>query len=83
MDIKKLSKRQGLLEFQLLSEGHTMANLIRELSWNHGAETVYQEGHPLLGQPVVKVSAPNPQAVLTKVSKEIVKLSADVEKAFK
>ena len=83
MDIKRLSKRQGLWEFQLLSEGHTMANLIRELSWKYKAETVYQEGHPLLGQPVVKVNAPNPQTVLTKVSKEIVKLASDVEKAFK
>lgn len=83
MDIRKISKRKGALEFQLLNESHGMANLIRELSWRHNAEAVYREGHPLLGQPVIRINAPNPKTVLTKVSKDIVKLATDVEKAFK
>ncbi len=82
MKIKRLSKKKESWEFRLSSEDHTLANLIRELSWKNKGEAVYRVEHPLLGGPVVKVSASNPQAVLRKVAKEIVRLSEAVEKAF-
>ncbi|MBR9689367.1 MAG: hypothetical protein GOV01_00520 [Candidatus Altiarchaeota archaeon] len=82
MDIKRVSKATGMLEFQLIGEDHTLANLIRELSWSNGAEATYKINHPLLGNPIVKIISKNPKTALQKVSKNIVKLSKDVEKAF-
>jgi DNA-directed RNA polymerase subunit L len=82
MDIEVLNKKEGVLEFKLKTEDHTMANLIRELSWKFKGEAAYKVPHPLVGQPVVKIVAEDPKAVLSKVSKEIVKLSEEAEKAF-
>jgi len=82
MKIKILSKKKNSWEFQLLSEDHTLANLIREFSWRHKGEAAYNVKHSLLGEPIVRVSASDPKAVLKAVSKDIVKLSSDVEKAF-
>ena len=83
MEIEKLVKKQNVWEFGLKSEGHSLANLVRELSWKFRGEAAYQVDHPLTGHPVVRVVADNPKIVLTKVSSEIVKLSRKVEKAFK
>lgn len=82
MKIKSLSKKKDVWEFQLVSEDHTLANLIKELSWRHKGEATYKVEHSLLGKPIVRVKASNPKTVLNAVSKDIVKLSSDVEKAF-
>ncbi|MBR9680567.1 MAG: hypothetical protein GOU98_01960 [Candidatus Altiarchaeota archaeon] len=83
MEIKKLSKKDGVWEFQLVSEDHTLANLVKELSWLHKAEAGYRVDHPLIGKPTVKVVAKNPKASLDKVAKDIVKLSKSVQNALK
>jgi len=83
MDIKRLAKKDGLLEFQLLSEDHTFANLLRELSWAHRAEATYKVLHPLLGQPIVKIVSTDPKGALDKTAKDISKLCRDTERALK
>ena len=83
MDIKRLSKKDGVWEFQLISEDHTMANLVKELAWSHSAEAAYRVDHPLIGQPTVKVVAKNPKTALDKVAKDIVKLSKSIQSALK
>ena len=50
MDIKRISKRKDVWEFQLIDESHGMANLIKELTWMNGGEAVYKEEHPLDGR---------------------------------
>ena len=82
MQIRKLSKKANLWEFQLVSEDHTLANMIKELSWRHKGEAAYKVEHSLLGEPIVRVSASNPKTVLKAVAKDIVKFSTEVEKAF-
>jgi DNA-directed RNA polymerase subunit L len=82
MRIRILAKRKNDWEFQLRSEDHTFANLVRELCWENGGEATYKVEHSLLGEPVVRVISPNPGKVLRKVAKDVVKLSEGVEKAF-
>jgi len=82
MKIKRLTKKKGMWEFQLISEDHTLANLVRGLSWRHGGEAAYKVEHPLLGEPIVRVSAVDPKTVLKAVAKDMVKLSSEVEEAF-
>lgn len=82
MKLRQLSKRQNSLEFQLRSEDHTFANLVKELAWKHGGEAAYRMEHPLLGEPKVKVISDEPKKVLQKVAKDIVGMSKKVEKAF-
>ena len=83
MEIEKLIKKQNVWEFKLKSEDHSLANLIKEISWKFRGEAAYRIDHPLIDFPVVRVIADDPKVVLTKVSKEIVKLANEVEKAFK
>jgi len=83
MEIEKLSKKQNVWEFKLKSEDHTLANLIKELSWKFRGEATYRINHTLTDFPDVRVVADDPKVVLTKVSKEIVKLASEVEKVFK
>jgi DNA-directed RNA polymerase subunit L len=82
MRIKSLSKKKDSWDFKLVSEDHTLANLIKELSWRHKGEAAYKVEHSLLGEPIIRVSASNPKTVLKAVAKDIVKISSDVEKAF-
>ena len=83
MDIKITSRGKNRLEFTLLDQDHTLANLIRELSWKSGGEAFYEVEHPLTGRPRVTVLAEDPKAVLKKVAGTITTLSSRVEKAFK
>ena len=83
MEIEKINKKQNVWEFKLKSEDHTLANLIKEISWKFRGEAAYRVSHPLIDSPVVRVVADDPKVVLTKVSKEIIKLSNEVEKTFK
>jgi DNA-directed RNA polymerase subunit L len=82
MEVKMLSKKDHEWVVELTSEDHTLANLIRELSWENGGEAAYKLKHPLLGQPQIKLVAKDPKKVLEKTTKQIIKLSKDFEKAF-
>ncbi|HDR53462.1 MAG TPA: hypothetical protein ENN60_02195 [archaeon] len=82
MDIKLLNKAPNQWEVELTSEDHTLANLLRELSWQFGGEAAYKLEHPLLGRPRLKVAARNPKKVLTEASAELVNLGRDFEKTF-
>ncbi|MBR9681552.1 MAG: DNA-directed RNA polymerase subunit L [Candidatus Altiarchaeota archaeon] len=83
MEVKMLSKKDNEWVVELTSEDHTMANLLRELSWENGGEAAYKLEHPLLGKPQLKVMAKSPKKVLEASSKQMIKMSNDFEKAFK
>jgi len=82
MDIKMLSKKDKEWVVELTSEDHTLANLLRELSWENGGEAAYRLEHPLVGKPRMKVVARNPKKVLEKTTKQIIRMSKTFEKAF-
>lgn len=82
MDIRLLDKKKDSWELELKSEDHTLANLLREISWQFGGESAYKLKHPLLGMPRLKVLSKSPKKTLTEASKEIVKLGEQMEKEF-
>ena len=83
MNIKVMSRGKNKLEIALLDQDHTLANLVRELSWKRGGEAAYEVEHPLTGKPVVKIFADDPKKVLAAAAKDISSLASKVEKAFK
>ncbi len=82
MEIELVEKKDNRWVILLKSEGHTLANMIRELSWKFGGESAYRIEHPLLARPRVKVVGKDPKGIILKVAKEIQKMAGEVEKAF-
>ena len=85
MEVKVFEKTKDLLKLEIVGETHTLCNLLREELWNQNVDiAAYHIEHPLVSNPVLVVSSPNPKKSLEKaidiLKKTFSKLRKEAEK---
>lgn len=79
MNINVVSKTKNELKLEIIGEGHTFLNLLRENCWKKKCDqTFYILDHPYLSNPKLNIKASNPKAVINNA----VQLVIDDAKAF-
>ena len=80
MEIKVLEEDDSKLRFELVGEGHTLCNALREELWNdeHVKYAAYAIKHPLIGVPEFIVETDgkkSPRKALTDAAKRLKKIN--------
>ncbi|MEM0217364.1 MAG: DNA-directed RNA polymerase subunit L [Candidatus Nezhaarchaeales archaeon] len=87
MKIRILEKSEKSLRFEIIGEGHTFCNILRDfLQRNPNVEFVaYRIDHPLVSNPVfyVRVKNGRPEDVLKKAAEEIINALEDFKAIIK
>ena len=84
MKLQILSKGKDRVKIEVQGESHTLLNLLREKSWNSGADQVsYMIEHPYLSQPNILVKAKNPKKVLDDACQLIINETKSFQREFK
>ncbi len=77
MKIRILERNEGSMKFEVIGEGHTFCNLLRDfLIRNPDVEfAAYRIDHPLVSNPVfyLKTKESKPEDALKKAAEEIIK----------
>ncbi|MEM0240087.1 MAG: DNA-directed RNA polymerase subunit L [Candidatus Nezhaarchaeales archaeon] len=87
MKIRILEKNEKSLRFEIIGEGHTFCNILRDfLQRNPDVEfAAYRIDHPLVANPVfyVRVKSGRPEDVLKKAAEEIISALEDFKVMIK
>ncbi|MFW6282911.1 MAG: DNA-directed RNA polymerase subunit L [Minisyncoccales bacterium] len=85
MEIKVLEKSKKKLLIEIVGEGHTLCNMIKEELNNDKSVKVasYRIEHPLVSNPVMIIEATDAQKSLKDAIKSAKKNIKDMEKEFK
>jgi len=86
MKIRVLEKREKDLKIEIIGEGHTFCNLLRDfLLRNPNVEfAAYRIDHPLVSNPIfyVKTKDGGPEEALKKAAEEIIDALENFKKVF-
>jgi DNA-directed RNA polymerase subunit L len=83
MEIRVLEKTDESLKIEVIGEGHTLLNLLREKSWKAGAtQASYMIEHPYLSNPKILVRSKNPKKVLADASQMVIDDAGEFRKEF-
>ena len=88
MELNVVKKKKDKIVLEVVGEGHTLLNLLREKGWKAGADqSSYMIEHPYMSIPKIIVKAKNPKKVLmdsaTLVSDEAKEFGKEFGRAMK
>ena len=84
MELKILESKKNRLKLEVVGEGHTFCNLLKDGLWEAGADVAgYNLEHPLIGEPWLLIEGDNPEKTLTGAVNKLRSINKDLRAEFK
>jgi DNA-directed RNA polymerase subunit L len=83
MELKVTERGKGVLKVEVAGESHTLLNLLREKSWEAGAQQAsYIIDHPYLSNPRIIVRSADPKKTLSSAAQLVLNDAREFGKEF-